>query len=231
MLQRSNWSFYNITAVKLFNVSLIDTSRKIDETESIESFRIIISRPDTHNGGNCLEEALCNKSTNSTDDDIQTTDKTKDEQAASDKFKKDNKGFRPKSSFKWNMGEETFDLLENDALFEKKLGRDLIRQPMRVIITKQAKIIDFFSNNSISETLRKELWRTKIGNKLKITRAFYNNLVDRLANEPIANKAEKTIIDDLDRTFPECDDLEEGKQMYQDMRLVLSLFEVGLVYI
>lgn len=78
----------------------------------------------------------------------------------------------------------------------------------------------------MSDQLRRDYWRVKIGNKLKINSVLYNNLVERLSVESIPKRSEKTITDDLDRTFPNCNDIQEGKEMYANMKQILSLFEL-----
>ena len=88
------------------------------------------------------------------------------------------------------------------------------------------KVIGMVRQSAMSDQLRRDYWRAKIGNKLKINPVLYNNLVERLSVEPLPKKSEKTIIDDLDRTFPNCNDIQEGKEMYANMKLTLSLFEL-----
>lgn len=130
--------------------------------------------------------------------------------------------------YKWNTGDETFDLKIDDKAFEKVIGKrrlsSLCVKEAALLKDKLESIVKVFA---ISDDLRKEYWRARIGNKLRITKTLYDSLVDRLLSDPISRKAEKTIIDDLDRTFPICTDIQEGRQMYQNMKLVLSLFEVS----
>jgi hypothetical protein len=222
MLKRSNWSVYDLFGRKCYQIAIEDKSRMIDESEKIESF--VVSLAKTEVVERC-DETKSNGCSNSTDDDVTVGVKV---QPAStrEKEKNDKKGFKPKNSFRWNTGDETFNLEINDSLFEKKLGKAIFRLPTRQLIAMKAKVSEFFCSHTISDSLRKEMWKTRIGNKLRITKPYFNSLVDRLSNESISKKAEKTIIDDLDRTFPECSGYDEGRKMYQDMRLVLSLFEV-----
>jgi hypothetical protein len=90
----------------------------------------------------------------------------------------------------------------------------------------RGKLAEFFTKHTMSDDLRKQFWKARIGNRLRISKPLFDSLVDRLATEGISKKADKIIVDDLDRTFPVCSDREEGKEMYQNMRRVLCLFEV-----
>jgi hypothetical protein len=58
----------------------------------------------------------------------------------------------------------------------------------------------FFLSNVIGDEQRKELWTLKIGNRLKINKTIYENLVERLKYEDFEPKIEKLIKDDLNRT-------------------------------
>lgn len=137
------------------------------------------------------------------------------------------RGFRPGGALRWNLGEETFDLTVDD----KQMGW---RMPMHAAVKmdyaqaaeNRGLIKDIFSRLAWTDETRKHFWREKIGNKLRITRGLYNSLVDRLNTEGICKRAEKTIIDDLNRTFPQVEEETEGIQMYSGMKQVLSLFEV-----
>lgn len=218
LLMRVDRSIYKLQGPDRY-ASQIKQSRKVkDECLTIEKLTVSISRPENLKGNpGALEETLSQNCSSSTEgDDLPAKDKNAD------------KGFKPKQMYKWNTGDDTFDLKVSDAAFDKVLGkRTLASLTVKEACALKDKLEGVCKTAALSDEVRRDLWRAKIGNGLRINKAMYSSLVDKLAAEPISRKAEKTIVDDLDRTFPICSDVNEGKQMYQNMKLVLSLFEVA----
>lgn len=84
----------------------------------------------------------------------------------------------------------------------------------------------FFLSNVISDEQRKELWIWKIGNKLKINKVIYLNLIERLMHEEFPKKIDKLIKDDLNRTQPVENDIVEGNLVYEQIRTILKLWHL-----
>lgn len=142
------------------------------------------------------------------------------------------KGFKPKTSFKWDTigAEEVFDLEVNDIKIVKAFSKEkLYRTKPQTSALEKESISKIFTKYAFSNDLRKDYWKARIGNRLRITKKLYESLVDRVNTESISRKSEKVIIDDLDRTFPLCSDHNEGKAMYQNMKLILCCFEVSFL--
>lgn len=138
------------------------------------------------------------------------------------------KGFRPNVNLRWSSSDDSFDIKVDDAAIEKVIPlRQLFTVSMLELQENQSKVREVLSKFALSDEARKNLWRRRIGNRLRITQQLYQSLLDKLAVESISKKAEKVIVDDLDRTWPHCNDIEEGRVMYAEMKQVLSLIEVG----
>lgn len=198
-----------------------------DECLLVTTDILTFSKPQTHHTHHLMPEdgvmtKFSSNLSNSTEDDFGLA-RSKDSNSAT------GKGFKPGANFRWNAGEDTFDIQIDNLFMAKVIPFDKMCSMSQKEATEeyQEKLKDLFTRCTWSEEARKNLWRSRIGNKLKITRQMFKSLVERLAVESISRKAEKVIIDDLDRTFPQCSDVEEGKAMYADMKLVLSLIEVA----
>lgn len=213
----SGHSQFELVGTHKYHTKLECSSKQTDECLSIDTFSIRYLKPWINPSLLSIEECKSQQGSNSTE--------AEDVQARKEILA--NKGFKPNSGFKWNTGDQTFDLQVSDSILSEKIGFTRLCQFTVVEAFQQRKkLAEFFTKYTMSDEARKKFWRAKIGNKLRISKALFDSLVDRLNSEGIPKKAEKTIIDDLDRTFPICNDFEEGKQMYQNMKLVLSLFEV-----
>lgn len=217
MTINSGHSQFDLVGVQKYCTKLDSSCKQTDECLSIDNFAIHYLKPMANQTLLSIEECKSQQGSHSTEA----------EEVLARKEYLENKGFKPNSGFKWNTGEQTFDLQVNDALLSEKIGFTKLCQLSVVEAYQQRKkLAEFFTKYTMSDEARKKFWRVKIGNRLRISKALFESLVDRLNVEGIPKKAEKTIIDDLDRTFPICNDLHEGKEMYQNMKLVLSLFEV-----
>ena len=218
MITKSGHSVYELMGSLKYSPDLQFKSKQTDEWLAIDNFSMSYTRPDSLNGQPIADE---NKSHNSWSNSTEADENPQ-------KKEMEKKGFKPNNGFKWNTGENTYDLEENDQMLQDKLGfRKLCKMSVMDAWQNRVKLAEFFTRYSMSDDMRKEFWKARIGNRLRISKALFDSLVDRLAAEGISRKAEKTIIDDLDRTFPICNDMAEGKQMYQNMKLVLCLFEVS----
>ncbi len=219
MLKRTDQSLYYLQATDKYASHIAGSIKEKDDCLVVEKLSLSYIRPEyTKSYYGLQEESISQNCSNSTEGDELPM-----------KDKKPEKGFKPMQMYKWNAGDDTFDLKISDSVFDKIIGkRNLSSLTITEAATFKDKLEPIVKNYAMSDDFRKEFWRIKIGNRLRITRVLYDSLVDKLTSESIAKKAEKTIIDDLDRTFPICTDIHEGKQMYQNMKLVLSLFEVIL---
>lgn len=88
------------------------------------------------------------------------------------------------------------------------------------------RISKFFRKCRVPASLRQDLWKSRIGNKLRITKIFFDNLVQRLDLHGIPLKEQKIIVADLDRTFPDVESEADSHKLYQDLLQLLSLFQV-----
>lgn len=144
-----------------------------------------------------------------------------------EEYGRNGKGFKPNGKLRWNTGEDTFDLAVDDNQMNWRFPMYLAeKMTYEQAAEGKDKLKDVFTKVTWSDESRKHLWRKRIGNKLRINKALFDNLMDRLTIEGINKRAEKTIVDDLDRTFPNVSGQIEGIQMYAGMKLVLYLFEV-----
>jgi hypothetical protein len=84
----------------------------------------------------------------------------------------------------------------------------------------------FFLTNVIGDEQRKELWTLKIGNRLKINKTIYENLVERLKYEDFEPKIEKLIKDDLNRTLPVDPENKAGGAVYEEIRNLLKVWHI-----
>lgn len=135
------------------------------------------------------------------------------------------KAFKPRLLVYLQQVQNPVDLPDNTvkykAKYKKYLGNSGVLKG-RV----RGKLLGFFAKYTIDEEERKQLWRDRIGNRLKITQRTYMWLGDRLRAEGLEKDAEKVIGNDLDRTFPAVDTHEEGLKMYQEIKMLLSLFQL-----
>lgn len=217
-----------MASVLKYSFSLHTKIRVKDENLSVEYYTISLIRPETQFERQLSVEnttSNSNRSTSTEDEGLSSGDKPTPQTL---KKLEDIKRFKPKDKFNFDSS-GVCDLPINDEEFKAKLSKMLKIPNYPVNDGQRKKINSFFKKYIISDDMRKDLWRFKIGNRLKLNKQIYNNLKARLETEGIPKKAEKTITDDLDRTYPVCFDYEEGVQMYRNMKLILSLFEVGEV--
>lgn len=90
----------------------------------------------------------------------------------------------------------------------------------------RAKIIEFFSRYTVSDDVRKSLWKTKIANSLQISLETFENIKQRLGVEGLSKKVDKLIVDDLLRTLPDCRSSNAGQSMYESVRTLLRMWHI-----
>lgn len=243
LAQCKNKTGFHLKVVERYVATLEDRS-KFDNVieEKILSYSYSFCRLNTGSQSKVAEEVLATatSSGNSIDEDIRprvssTSSKYRERERSLPTIVGERvKGFRPRQSSNWRLtGEQSdepiFDLEINDeAIFSEIPKEKLFALGHTAASLRKDELAKLLSQYAFSDTTRKEFWRVRIGNKLRITRTMFENLQDRLNLEPISKKSEKVIIDDLDRTFPICQDIEEGRSMYTNMKLILSLFEVRI---
>lgn len=84
----------------------------------------------------------------------------------------------------------------------------------------------YFTEKSLPSELRKELWSSRIGNRLKLTKNRVLFLKKRLEIDGVDPVADKVISNDLNRTFPDCKTYKQGREMYEAMQRILRMFQL-----
>lgn len=121
---------------------------------------------------------------------------------------------------------DKFDLPVNDELYLYKVKEVLRPQNEEENSSERETLMWFFKANTISDSERKKLWKTKIGNPLGITSEQFEILKYRLTRDGIKKSVDKLICDDLNRTLPDYREYEAGESMYENVKLLLSLWQV-----
>lgn len=81
--------------------------------------------------------------------------------------------------------------------------------------------------SAISDEQRKKLWRARIGNKLKITKEIFANLMIRVSQEEFPKKIAKLISDDMVRSFPAIHDkISDDSDTFQNLTALLKIFHI-----
>jgi hypothetical protein len=94
---------------------------------------------------------------------------------------------------------QTLDVAKNEEKYQNYI-RPMALGYKNLEKIEREQVKKFFLTNVIGDEQRKELWTLKIGNRLKINKTIYENLVERLKYEDFEPKIEKLIKDDLNRT-------------------------------
>lgn len=157
-------------------------------------------------------------------DNTESTVSTEEINPGPKKKKKKNKGFRPRFLDEL-VTMETFNLQPCDGFYHQRV-KPLLFKERELKSTELTICKEFFRNFVLEDEERKELWRFKIGNKLRITKDIFNGLMTRLSTGDFCKKIDRQIQADLDRTFPDCKTFVEGKEMYSKMHLILLLFHI-----
>lgn len=140
--------------------------------------------------------------------------------------KEETKGFKPSRLVQPGLTSDLDNLETNSKLFDKKILPILYQNTKNLSKSERNTCTEFFKQYKLTDEERKFVWRTRIGNKLEITRSVFKGLEVRLEIEKCSAKIEKLIIGDLDRTFPNCKSFKEGQEMYAKMQHVLRLFAI-----
>lgn len=121
---------------------------------------------------------------------------------------------------------DKFDLPINDDLYLFKVKQVLRPYSEEENSSERETLMWFFKANCLSDGERKTLWKTKIGNPLSITSEQFDILKYRLTRDGIKKAIDKLICDDLNRTLPDYKQFEAGEAMYEDVKLLLSLWHI-----
>ena len=119
---------------------------------------------------------------------------------------------------------ELFDLAPNDERFFKEVNPLLLDENLAK--SSRETILKFFKSSTISENLRKGLWKSMIGNSLGITSELYDILKHRLKEHGLKSSIEKLIVADLNRTLPQYQGCSSGLSMFEGVKTLLSLWHI-----
>lgn len=134
------------------------------------------------------------------------------------------KGFKPRYIDELTK-KETYNLKPSEIFFDQRIKKFLYKEN-DMSASELGICREYFRNYVLTNEQRKELWRFKIGNELRITRDMFNGLVTRLQTGDFCKSIDRQIQADLDRTFPDCKTHNEGREMYSNMHLILLLFHI-----
>ena len=112
-----------------------------------------------------------------------------------------------------------------DSIFNLELKK-YVRGTLPVPEDKKSYLSRFFFDYKFSGALRKVVWRERVGNRLKMSRVLYNNLLVRASQEGLEPSMDQIMVEDLIRTCSVIDSATEHDKMYEDLRLVLTVFAV-----
>lgn len=116
-------------------------------------------------------------------------------------------------------------LLVDDHTFEVELKQYIVRsKPIDPGCVKYMK--NFFCDNTISKTMRRWLWRERIGNKLKLNRTLFSTWLARSANVGICPESELIIKVDLIRACNCLYDNEDKVRIFADLNKLIRTFVV-----
>jgi len=120
----------------------------------------------------------------------------------------------------------TSDLIVNDGTYNEEIYPLIVTSMTKEGPIDKA-IFDFFRIYTISDDNRKNLWRIKIGNKLRISRTVYEGFVSLLSKQGIFQKdVEKRILIDLQRTLPLSKPFKTADRTFKAVRRILMAFHL-----
>lgn len=117
-----------------------------------------------------------------------------------------------------------FDMTINDELYRQKYKQFLLNN--NDDFPDRDNLFSFFRFYTISDEERKQLWKVRIGNSLRIDREVFENLKVRLKEEGLKKSVEKLVVDDMNRTLPNYKSCGAGQYMYENIQQLLLLFQV-----
>jgi Rab-GTPase-TBC domain len=117
-------------------------------------------------------------------------------------------------------------LLIDDRTFEVELKQYIVRsRPIEPACVKYMK--SFFCDNTISKTMRRWLWRERIGNKIKMNRTLFNAWLERSTSMGICPDQAATIKVDLIRACSCLRDSSDKVRIYADLEKLIWAFVVS----
>lgn len=96
------------------------------------------------------------------------------------------------------------------------------RIPKEALNYFKSYLIDY----QISPTLRKWLWKERIGNDVRMNLVLFNNLLSRMRCETISERTQLLIADDLIRTCASISNRLQSNIVFCHLKLLASIFEV-----
>lgn len=124
------------------------------------------------------------------------------------------------------ISDGTFNIRIEPFVYETKFEEQQLSG--KPLTDSQYKSINgFFMKSAISDEQRKKLWRARIGNKLKITKEIFANLMIRVSQEEFPKKIAKLISDDMVRSFPAIHDkISDDSDTFQNLTALLKIFHI-----
>lgn len=123
-----------------------------------------------------------------------------------------------------NEAADNADLPINDAEFKENILPLL--NVGEANTSNRETIIQFFRQYTLSDDMRRLLWKTKISNGLGLNSEIFECLKFRLKEDGLPRSVTKVINDDLLRTLPEHKHHSAGATMLEAIRELLSLWHV-----
>ena len=117
-----------------------------------------------------------------------------------------------------------YDMKTNDQLYRTKFKHIITNSDED--FPERESLFSFFQKYTISDEERKTLWKTRIGNSLRIDRELFESLKLRLKSDGIRPQFAKLIVDDLNRTLSNYKNYSVGQYMYDSVQELLSLFQI-----
>ena len=119
---------------------------------------------------------------------------------------------------------KNFDLPINDDLYIAKY-KHMVNNNSEDYEDREA-LFSFFQNNTISDKERRQLWKIRIGNQMRIDKDLFEVLKVRLRTEGVKPSVSKIITDDLARTLPNYKDYVIGQLMHDQLKALLEMFHL-----
>lgn len=120
-----------------------------------------------------------------------------------------------------------FDLQINAELYDKNIAKLLLSKKNFSSSNDDAIVKDYFVRFAISDKQRKILWKNCIGNKLKMNKEIFSNLMIKLGKEVFPDSIEKLIRYDMMRSFPKFNtQMSDDDDTFKNLTLLLKLFHI-----
>lgn len=116
-------------------------------------------------------------------------------------------------------------VLIDDKIFEKELKPFIKKsEPLEEHCKKYFK--NFFCENGLSPSMRRWLWRERIGNPLRMNRTLFNTWCSRTARSGICAEQEAVIKADLVRACACLDHKEDKVKIFEELEKLITAFVV-----